>query len=118
MLSHAFWELLKTQPVELRRAITGYLRTYLYLIRYKCDFRLATSTENQLALIPKDNGSVSNNRPNQLTFERFARFITAFRNLPDDDINPRYYYRELRLSRLNIYAPIFLRKLTFHHIDV
>lgn len=117
MLSHAFWELLKTQPVELRRAITGYLRTYSYLIRYECDFRLATSTENQLALIPKDDGSVSNNGPNQLTFERFARFITAFQNLPDDDVNPRYYYGELRLSRLNMCAPIFLRKLTFHHID-
>lgn len=117
LLSYAFWEFLNTQPVELRRAITGFLRTYSYLIRYECDFRLATSEEHQLALIPKDDGSISADGSDHITFERFARFIAAFQKLPDDSFSPRYRYGELRLSRLNMCARIFLRKLTFHHID-
>lgn len=117
LLSHAFWEFLTTQPVELRRAITGFVRTYSYLIRYECDFRLATSDEHQLALIPKDDGSVSADGSDHITFERFARFIAAFQKLPDDSVSPRYRYGELRLSRLNMCAPIFLGKLTPHHID-
>ncbi len=112
LLSHAFWEFL---PIELRRAITGFVRTYSYLIRYECDFRLATSDE--LALIPKDDGSVSADESDHITFERFTIFIAAFQKLPDDSVSPRYRYEELRLSRLNMYARIFLRKLTFHHID-
>ena len=117
LLSHAFWEFLTTQPVELRRAITGFVRTYSYLIRYKCDFRLATSDEHQLVLIPKDDGSITADGSDHITFERFARFIAAFQKLPDDSVSPRYRYGELRLSRLNMCARIFLRKLTFHHID-
>ncbi len=117
LLSHAFWKFLNTQPVELRRAITGFVRTYSYLVRYECDFRLASSDEHQLALIPKDDGSVSADGSDHITFERFARFIAPFQKLPDDSVSPRYRYGELRLSRLNMYARIFLRKLTFHHID-
>lgn len=117
LLSYAFWEFLNTQPVELRRAITGFVRTYSYLIRYECDFRLATSNEHQLALIPNDDGSVCADGSDHITFERFAGFIAAFQKLPDDSVSPRYRYGELRLSRLNMCARIFLRKLTFHHID-
>lgn len=108
---------MNTQPVGLRRAITGFVRTYSYLVRYECDFRLATSDEHQLALIPKDDGSVSADGSDHITFQRFARFIATFQKLPDDTVSPRYCYGELRLSRLNMYARIFLRKLTFHHID-
>lgn len=117
LLSHAFWEFLNTQPIELRRAITGFVRTYSYLVRYERDFRLATDDEHQLALIPKDDGSISADGSDQITFERFAGFIVAFHKLPDDSVSPRYRYGELRLTRLNICARIFLRKLTFHHID-
>ena len=117
LLSYAFWKFLNTQPVELRRAITGFVRTYAYLVRYECDFRLATSNEHHLALIPKDDGSVSADGSDHITFERFARFIAAFQKLPDGSVSPRYRYGELRLSRLNMCARIFLRKLTFHHID-
>ena len=97
--------------MELRRAITGFVRSYSYLIRYECDFRLATSSEHQLALLPKDD------RSDQLTFERFAKFIAAFHKLSDESVSPRYCYGELRLSRLNRCARIFLGKLTFHHSD-
>ena len=117
LLSYAFWQFLSTQPVELRRAITGFLRTYSFLVRYECDFRLATGDEHQLALIPKNDGSISTHDSDSITFERFARFMAAFQNLPDDSVSPRYRYGELRLSRLNMCARIFLGKFTFHHID-
>ena len=113
LLSHAFWKFLESQSVELRTAITGFVRTYSYLIRYECDFLLA----NQLALLPHDDGSISSDGSDQITFERFASFIAAFQKLPDESVSLRYGYGELRLSRLNMCARIFLRKLTFHHID-
>ena len=64
-----------------------------------------------MALLPKDD------RSDQLTFERFAKFIAAFHKLSDESVSPRYCYGELRLSRLNRCARIFLGKLTFHHSD-
>ena len=60
---------------------------------------------------------MSDDGSDHVTFERFARFIAAFQKLPDESVSPRYRYGELRLSRLNMCARIFLRKLTFHHID-
>lgn len=117
LLSHAFWQFLEKQPIELRRAITGFVRTYAYLVQYECDFRLATSNENQLSLLPNEDGSNLGHGSDHITFERFAKFIATFRQLPDEHVSPRYRYGELRLSRLNICARIFLRKLTFHHID-
>lgn len=108
---------LNTQPLELRSAIAGFLRTYPYLVRYESDFRLATSDEHQLTLIPNDDGSVSVDGYDRITFERFARFIVPFQKLPDDNVSLRYRYEELRLSRLNFSARILLKKLTFHHID-
>ena len=91
------------------------MRTYAYLIRYESDFRLATNKE--LSLIPTDDGSAISDAATRITFERFVQFIASFEKLPDDAVNPRYTYGELRLTRLNICAKIFLRKLTFHHID-
>lgn len=117
MLSYSFWEYLATRPVELRAAIAGFVRTYSYLIRYECDFRLATGDEHQLALLPKEDGSNAENGLDRITFERFSKFIAGFHKLPDDNVSPRYHYGELRLSRLNMCARIFLGKLTFLHID-
>lgn len=117
MLSYSIWEYLATQPHELRGAIAGFIRTYSYLIRYPCDFRLATSDEHQLHLLPTDDGSGAQGGLDQITFERFSEFIAPFHGLTDDSVSPRYHYGELRLSRLNMCARIFLGKLTFFHID-
>ena len=68
-------------------------------------------------LIPKDDGLGETDGSEQITFERFVKFISPFERLPDDLVNPRYHYGELRLSRLNMYAKVFLRKLTFHHVE-
>jgi hypothetical protein len=108
LLSHAFWEYVQTNE-KLCQAAAGFLRTYSYLVRYEADFRLASS--DALGLIPTDDGSC------QITFERFAKFIAPFAQLEDGNVNPRYHYGELRLTRLNFCARLFLKKLTFHHID-
>lgn len=107
LLSHAFWEYLQTED-QLAKAAAGFLRTYSYLIRYESDFRLASSEE--LGLIPRDDGT------DRLTFERFANFIRPFALLEDRNVNPRYHFGELRLTRLNLCAKLFLGKLTFHHM--
>lgn len=107
LLSHAFWEYLQTED-QLIKAAAGFLRTYSYLIRYESDFRLASSEE--FGLIPSDDGA------HPVTFERFATFIRPFALLEDHNVNPRHHYGELRLTRLNICARLFLRKLTFHYM--
>jgi hypothetical protein len=108
LLSHAFWEYLRTKK-ELHQAAIGFLRTYSHLIRYERDFRLAVSDD--LGLIPSDDGE------QPITFERFAKFIKPFSALDDDDVNPRHHYGELRLTRLNMCVRLFLGKVTFHHVD-
>ena len=93
----------------VQQSVTGFLRTYSYLIRYKSDYRIATRDE--FGLIPQDDGEAP------MTWERFATFIGWFDKIADDCVNPRYQYGELRLTRLNFYTLIFLGRLTFHHIN-
>ena len=116
LFSHAFWRYLATQPLEVRRAVTGFVRTYAYLIRYESDFRLATCESNNLFLVPTDDGSGRHDGMERVTFGRFAKFINSFGRISDENVNPRYSYGELRLTRLNICARVFLGKMTFHHI--
>ena len=105
LLSHAFWQYAQSNE-KLYQAAAGFLRTYSYLIRYETDFRLATN--DALGLIPSDDVE------HLITFERFAKFIAPFALLEDLSVNPRYHYGELRLTRLNMLAKLFLKKLTFH----
>ncbi|KFY80619.1 hypothetical protein V499_00550 [Pseudogymnoascus sp. VKM F-103] len=108
LLSSAFWEYVEKTDEEVRRAATGFLRTYSYLIKYEIDFRKAQSTE--LGLIPTNDGT------NPITYERFAQFIAPFAEIDDDNVTPRYQYGEIRLSRLNWFARFLLGMLTYHHI--
>jgi hypothetical protein len=108
MLSRAFWEYIEHEDEEVFRAAAGFMRTYSFLIRFDIDFRKVTSTD--LGLIPVSNCD------EDITFEKFATFIAPFADLPDSFVSPRYHCGELRLTRLNWLARIFLRKLTFHHI--
>ena len=109
LLSHAFWRYIEENDQELVMAAKGFLRSYTYLIRYEADFRRAQSCE--LGLIPKGDGE------HEITFERFAAFIAPFAKLDDTQVCPRYEYGELRLSRLNTWAPFLVGKLTYHHIN-
>jgi hypothetical protein len=111
ILSHRFWEVflvnksscLGQRRDAIRRAALGHLRTYRYLIRHESDFTIAK--QDHLRLLPQDMG-----------WAEFCRFISAFDHIKDTDVSGRYSYGELRLSRLNFYAPFFLRKFHFEQI--
>ncbi|KAJ9634585.1 hypothetical protein H2201_007059 [Coniosporium apollinis] len=112
LLSHAFWEFYLVggnSPIssplkeDVRRAALGFLRSYLYLIQHKSDFILAT--DEKLRLIPK-----------KISYSDFVNFIIAFDKLEDTDVAPRYHFGELRLSRLNFWSKVFLRRFTYHKV--
>lgn len=105
LLSYAFWQYLGNQSNALREAAIGFMRTYSYLVQYESDFILAQSK----GLLPRND---------IITFESFARFVNAFDGFTDEDVCPRYSYGELRLTRLNFYTRILLRKLAFHPVNV
>ncbi|KAF2663511.1 hypothetical protein BT63DRAFT_418977 [Microthyrium microscopicum] len=108
LLSSAFWEYMRQTDKDLWQSAAGFMRTYAHLIKYEVDFRKAQS--KKLGLIPADDGK------DTITYERFSRFIAPFADLPDDQVAQRYHYGEMRLTRLNWFARIFLGKLTYHHI--
>ena len=112
LLSHSFWEFYLASrdspiPEPLRQDITGaalgFLRSYLYLIRHKSDFILAT--DDKLRLLPKG-----------ICHSEFINFITAFEKIHDINVPPRYKFGELRLSRLNFWSKIFLRRFTYQKV--
>lgn len=110
LLSHYFWEKYlcidgdsAPEQITLQKAVLGYLRTYIHLIKYESDFRIAT--DDKLQLIPSD-----------ILFLEFCDFIAPLENLLDADVAGRYAYGEIRLTRLNLYSKIFLMKFSFHRI--
>lgn len=111
LLSYAFWQYLATLPTDMQQAAIGFMRTYSYLIRHESDFLLG----QEKGLIPKNDPSKDQER--LISFDSFAKLISPFDSFGDEMVSPRYSYGELRLTRLNFYSRIFLRKLTYHHID-
>jgi hypothetical protein len=47
------------------------------------------------------------------SWPEFCRFIANFGRIEDLEVSPRYHYGELRLSRLNFYAPFLSGKFNF-----
>lgn len=88
----------------IRKAILGYLRTYTYLIRHKSDFRIAQDPE--ICLIPAE-----------VTWEQFCDFASDLSYITDVDVSERYHHGEIRLTRLNLYAPILLHKSHFQRVE-
>ena len=114
MLSTAFWEYLAAQDTRLHDAALGFMRTYTHLVRHESDFQIA----KEKGLIRLETIAVDQNKEDGLkTFDSFTRLISSFDHVGDDQVSPRYTYGELRLTRLNFYARILLRKLTYHHIE-
>lgn len=111
LLSYAFWESFLDEPSDrlgerrnsIRKAAAGFLRTYRYLIRHETDFNIAQ--QEQLNLIPKD-----------IDWPSFCRFTAEICSIDDAAVSGRYCFGELRLTRLNLYAPLLLRK--FHYEQV
>ncbi|KAF1922312.1 uncharacterized protein M421DRAFT_427059 [Didymella exigua CBS 183.55] len=110
LLSYGFWEAyldrrpeLLTDERNLRKAAAGFLRTYRCLIRHESDFHLAQ--QDSLRLIPKD-----------VDWASFCRFTSDLNDIEDSAVSRRYCFGELRLTRLNFYAPLLLRKLHFEQV--
>ena len=80
----------------------GYLRTYTYLIRHESDFRIAKSE----SLLPTSDS---------LTWAKFRVFSKEVSNVLDAKVCERYTYGELRLTRLNFYSRLFIKK-KFHRV--
>jgi hypothetical protein len=76
----------------------GFLRTYSHLIKHESDFHIAK--EERLI-------------PSNITWIDFSDFTAHVATIQDTDVTERYTYGELRLSRLNFYSKIFLRKFYF-----
>ncbi|EDU47312.1 conserved hypothetical protein [Pyrenophora tritici-repentis Pt-1C-BFP] len=111
LLSHDFWEVYFNQKLgspddgsrNLRAAAAGFLRTYRYLIRHESDFYLAQ--QDSLRLIPKD-----------VDWASFCHFTSDLNGIQDSAVSRRYCFGELRLTRLNFYAPFLLRKFHFEQV--
>ena len=111
LFSHAFWThylLNDKSPLGcrqeiIRRSALGYLRTYYHLIKHESDFHIAR--DDRLRLIPI-----------QVDWAQFSNFTSQFDCIEDVDVSRRYAFGELRLTRLNFYAKIFLRKFQFQDV--
>ncbi|KAF1359105.1 hypothetical protein EJ07DRAFT_166517 [Lizonia empirigonia] len=113
LTSHAFWRdylgegagaTARGRLVPIRKAALGYLRTYFHLIQSESDFRIAQ--EASLQLVPPD-----------MTWEQFCNLTARLDSIADDQVSGRYAYGEIRLSRLNFYAPLLLRKSHFQRVE-
>ncbi|KAF4433170.1 hypothetical protein F53441_13771 [Fusarium austroafricanum] len=89
---------------RIRRAALGYLRTYFYLIQHESDLRIAK--DPNLCLVPDD-----------ITWEQFCNFTSDLDKIADAEVSLRYTYGEIRLTRLNFYAPFILRKSHFQRVE-
>lgn len=111
LLSYAFWEdyldersnKLGKDQSDIRKAAAGFLRSYKYLIRHETDFNIAQ--QEHLRLIPQD-----------VDWPSFCRFTAELSSIDDAVVSGRYCYGELRLTRLNFYAPLLLRKFHFEQV--
>jgi hypothetical protein len=100
LLNHNFWTRYLAEPVvgagptpvaqesrsSDRQIVTGFLRSYAFLVRHRCDYEIAKTS----LLIPGD-----------FDWIRWSRFMDNFRSLDDARVAKRYHYGQLRLSRLN-----------------
>jgi uncharacterized membrane protein YidH (DUF202 family) len=113
LTSHTFWRdffghdihvATRNQHHRIRKAALGYLRTYLYLVRSESDFYIAQ--EPGLHLVPAG-----------ITWEQFCTFAANLASISDRDVSTRYNYGEIRLTRLNFYAPLLLGKANFQRVE-
>lgn len=115
LTSHAFWRdhlgadsdadatEAQVRVLRIRRAALGYLRTYFHLVKSEHDFHIAQ--DPALRLIPEG-----------ITWEQFCLFASRLASVPDRDVSGRYAYGEIRLTRLNMYAPLLLGKTNFQRV--
>jgi hypothetical protein len=88
----------------IRKAALGYLRTYYYLVRSESDFYVAQ--EPGLHLVPTN-----------VTWEQYCEFMRQLGKISDWEVSGRYAYGEIRMTRLNFYAPVLLGKSYFQRVE-
>ena len=88
---------------RIRMSALGFLRTYYYLIQHESDFEIAHS---ETRLLPSD-----------VTWNEFCAFSKDFSDISDDAVSERYYYGEIRLTRLNLYAKLIIGKFQYERVD-
>ncbi|EEY18518.1 conserved hypothetical protein [Verticillium alfalfae VaMs.102] len=84
------------QSVRVQRAALG--------VHPDTDFRIAK--DPSLALIPE-----------HVTWEHFCAFTGGLNSIEDREVSERYQYGEIRLTRLNFYAPFLLGRSHFQRVD-
>lgn len=112
LLSHDFWQTfifgcpskLGERGKQMQLAALGFLRTYRHLIRHESDLRIAQRDE--LQLVPKD-----------VDWPKVHKFLSQIESVMDSDVSERYHYGEIRLSRLNFYAPFLIGKLRYEQVS-
>lgn len=90
LLSHAFWEQHLCQNTQLYASAVGFLLSYAWLVRYRSDFEIA----KEATLLP---GGF-----NYAAWTRFVGEVISSLDLETmSQVDRRYRFGELRLSRLN-----------------
>ncbi|TGJ85220.1 hypothetical protein E0Z10_g3541 [Xylaria hypoxylon] len=108
--SHTFWQDYlcgddkESHLGRVHRAALGFVRTYAHLIKHESDLRIAQ--DPGLCLVPPG-----------ITWEQFCNFASAFAEIRDRDVSPRYAFGEIRLTRLNLYAPLLLGRSHFQRVE-
>src|SRR5205814_10127221 len=85
LTSHAFWDTYLTSATSplgeerrrIRAAALGYLRTWVHLVRYESDFRIAR--DEKLCLIP-----------GEVDWAKFCGFVARLESIMDSDVSDRY----------------------------
>jgi hypothetical protein len=105
----SLWEYLM-QPGDERskllKACLGFMRSWSFLVQYELDFDLACEKK----LIPK---RADKTFP---TYKEFCDFLEAFAHVGDKEVNLRYQYGELRLTRINRTAVPAAGKMAYFHL--
>jgi hypothetical protein len=52
-----------------------------------------------------------------MTWEQFCNLTAGLDSIADDQVSGRYAYGEIRLTRLNLYAPLLLGKSHFQRVE-
>ncbi|KAJ9494224.1 hypothetical protein H2202_010285 [Exophiala xenobiotica] len=109
LLSYAFWNLTQDPSfagrLKLRRAAMGFLRTYRHLIQHESDLMIAQKDDLRLV-------------PNKVNWAELSIFLADLELLEDSEASARFHYGEIRLSRLNFYAPILFGRFYYEHIPM
>ena len=95
LLDSRFWKAKICSDKELYRCAFGLLQSYLWLIQYESDFKLATDESKGPTILPST-----------LKWDQWRSFAEIFplQDPSTDDtwINKRYKFGELRVGRLNL----------------